>query len=429
MSGESTNDATSASKKQDIFVATIYILIAFGEGIETYLPGVITQYVSCDIGVSAFQEGLLGCIFFLTIPVGVFLGGTIANKIGVRKLLLASLYLNCLATVACAVVANYLTLSLSRALIGFCIGLIHVHSVFVTKYASPQFKDKILFAGILSFTIGSSYIAVLGYLILDYAGWRVFILLSSLPIFILPILLLHTEFTETGANVSADSPLLRHSDNSVEAPQEEEKEEKSSNASRLKVLQLMLHKFAIFYAGRGTVMLMPSLIEAFNVSQVIEGTDPCETITAGSDFLILAAVFSFSIVGRITGYLTRNSPNFRVYLIIPSVLLILSYAAMLLDNSLIIIVISGAIIKIVYSQIMIIVGFIYYDERYFKHTGLNLTIGTSIIFGVGELGGFAGTAVASFVSATDGVIGALIMSVVVFIIPVFMPGTFRIQED
>ena len=176
-------------------------------------------------------------------------------------------------------------------------------------------------------------------------------------------------------------------------------------------------------------MLMPSLIEAFNASQVIEGTDRCETITAGSDFLILAAVYTFAIVGRFTGYLTRNSPNFRVYLIIPSVLLILSYAAMLLDNSLIIIVISSAIIKTVYCHIMIIVGFIYYDARYFKHTGLNLTIGSTIIVGVAELGGFAGTAVASFVSATDGVIGALIMSIVVLIVPVFMPGAFRIQED
>ena len=46
--------------KHDYLATAILLLIAFGESVESYLPGVINQVVSCELGVSHFQEGVLG---------------------------------------------------------------------------------------------------------------------------------------------------------------------------------------------------------------------------------------------------------------------------------------------------------------------------------------------------------------------------------
>ena len=196
MNGESEGLLNRSHTKQDLYVVIITLLVAFGEGVESYLPGVITQYVSCEIRVEDWQEGLLACIFYLTLGIGIILGGYIADVIGERKLLLASLYSSCLATVACAIVGNYWTLILSRALIGFCIGLSFISSVFTAKFcSSKKLMDAVLYLEYIGFNLGGVYIGVLAYFILEYAGWRVFVLLTSLPLFVLPIVLLHSEFT------------------------------------------------------------------------------------------------------------------------------------------------------------------------------------------------------------------------------------------
>ena len=46
--------------KQDYIATAIYLLVQLGESVEVYLPGVINQVVSCELGVSHFQEGVLG---------------------------------------------------------------------------------------------------------------------------------------------------------------------------------------------------------------------------------------------------------------------------------------------------------------------------------------------------------------------------------
>ena len=52
--------------KQDYIAITIYLLVKFGEAVETFLPGVINQVVSCELGVTHFQEGLLGIALYFS---------------------------------------------------------------------------------------------------------------------------------------------------------------------------------------------------------------------------------------------------------------------------------------------------------------------------------------------------------------------------
>ena len=42
--------------------------------------GVITQYVACEFEVDDFQEGLLGCILYLTMGMSAFFAGPISTR-------------------------------------------------------------------------------------------------------------------------------------------------------------------------------------------------------------------------------------------------------------------------------------------------------------------------------------------------------------
>ena len=109
--------------RMDKSLAVFGALINLGHGVETYVPGVMTQQISCVTELSEWQEGTLDCILYITLAVALVFSGHLSDWFGRRELLLFSLYLSVLSTVICAIVADYYSLLLSRALIGICIGL------------------------------------------------------------------------------------------------------------------------------------------------------------------------------------------------------------------------------------------------------------------------------------------------------------------
>ena len=56
------------------------LLIGAGDGVELYLPGVITQTLSCELGVSRVQEGWLGIIIYTTMAASLFVAGAVSNR-------------------------------------------------------------------------------------------------------------------------------------------------------------------------------------------------------------------------------------------------------------------------------------------------------------------------------------------------------------
>ena len=52
--GECPQQTTARWSKQDYIYLTFASLVKFGDSVEMYLPGVVTQKVSCELGVSSF---------------------------------------------------------------------------------------------------------------------------------------------------------------------------------------------------------------------------------------------------------------------------------------------------------------------------------------------------------------------------------------
>ncbi|KAL5266551.1 hypothetical protein ACHWQZ_G003804 [Mnemiopsis leidyi] len=127
--------------RKDFHLSLLMTLVTFGDAVEIYLPGVITQYASRELGVSQAEEGMLGIILYLCLGISYFILPVIKDK---------------------------------------------------RKSPAKTCTTWELFA----FTLGGGWIAVLGYLLLGKIGWRYFIVCSSLPVFLPPIFLLHCVLTE-----------------------------------------------------------------------------------------------------------------------------------------------------------------------------------------------------------------------------------------
>ena len=124
---------------KDYMVLSIVVMIILGDGIEFYLPGVITQNVSCDLGLSEVEESVLAVMYYFFHAITVMISLPISKRFGERMTLLLSLYLSILFAIMCAIVPNYSTLLLSRALNGICVGLNGATSgIFLAKLVSSK---------------------------------------------------------------------------------------------------------------------------------------------------------------------------------------------------------------------------------------------------------------------------------------------------
>ena len=97
--------------KQDYLLALLAVLINIGDGVEVFLPGVITQTVSCELGLSDFQEGILAVIMFLFWAIATMISVPISEKLGERFTMLLSLYLSIFFAILCAAVPNFPTIT------------------------------------------------------------------------------------------------------------------------------------------------------------------------------------------------------------------------------------------------------------------------------------------------------------------------------
>lgn len=250
------------SSSQNAWTKSDYILLAFGclmnfgDGIEINLPGVITQRVSCEMSVVSVQESILGSVFYMTLSFSIIIAGPLAVRFGRREVCLFSLYTNALVSILCAIVANFYTLLLSRALIGFTVGFnLVIHCVLISEQVSCKaVLNKIWLMMSIVYSLGGVWVSVLGYLTLDKVGWRVFVVLTSLPVSIPPIIILHFYIS----------------------PEQEESNEDEVDAESdvLSISEVITRtcKAAIFIAtgffeSWSTILILPALIKMLNMKQ------------------------------------------------------------------------------------------------------------------------------------------------------------------
>ena len=317
-------------------------------------------------------------------------------------LTLFSLYLSTASTVVCAIVANYTTLLLSRALIGFSVGInFAIHCVMMTEHVSNKtILDKILFISTLMYSVGGVWSAILGYLLLDVVGWRIFILLTSLPFFVPPIFMLHFCFAGTSR------PITGHKENEKNQTVEEE-------AVTIPNFVARTSKLGMFNAVNNfqswlTILLVPRLIQVFKIKEAEPNSDCSVTVTQGKELLLLAFVSFAAVPGRLFLHFTRGRISFRKMQVIVAILNVASFGGMLAQDHLAVVITTNFIVKFLSGIGAMSYVYILYDINYFG--AKRLALGATVAVAIGLVGGVVGTAMVAFAPLLSVIITALVLS-------------------
>ena len=230
---------------------------------------------------------------------------------------------------------------------------------------------------------------------MDRVGWRVFVLLTSVPVFIPPIFLLHFSLTENGPT------------NSTQSDSQEGVIEVSNFARR--VANVGILSLISNLQGVGSILLLPSIIRAFNSKANDDPGDPCGTVVQGSQLLILTAVTGVpNILGRVISILFHGKYRFRIIQSVLSFLIAIIYGCLMIKSSLTVMVLVMGLAKLFYSVQMSELAIIWFDVKYFGTTGINTASG--IASGLGYVGCTTGIALAAFLDPDTAIVVTFVMS-------------------
>ena len=171
----------------------------FGESVEFMLPAVITQSGSCDLALSEDQEHILALAQYASAAVFSIISIPFLQRFPRKPIILLSLYMAVISAIVCAIVPNYLSLLLSRILVGITIAIgNNPLSVYMSEM-SPNKNFYLLgtVLGTIGWSIGGGWCGTLGYLFLERVGWRWFVLQTSVPLFIPSIVAFQFFFPES----------------------------------------------------------------------------------------------------------------------------------------------------------------------------------------------------------------------------------------
>jgi len=433
LSAESACDSSRSHSwtRQDYLIALMVVLIKIGDGVEAYLPGVISQKASCELGISDFQEGILAVSMYAFWAIAVIISISISKLLGERFTLLLSLYLSIVFAILCAVVPNYYTLLLSRALTGFCAGLNGCTSgIFVAKLVSTKevFTQSIFLSEALGFAAGGTWVSILGWLILDLVNWRIFILLTSIPLFVPPIIMIHFCIDGTPVEVTEEAHEPEIERNVAPTETDELVDTNSQSVPNFvpRVLKSSLFFFCNLCVGHGSIILLPWLLRKYKRGLLvlhISAGGKCEDVVQGNDFLILAAVTgAANMIGRPLGYFLWSRVRFLILQPTITIMMVVCFGVVLANPGLIASVALIGIAKLCYSIQAVEASLLIFDYDYFGKSRLEL--GSSVTIASGMIGSVVGTSLAAFLDPYTAVATTLVIVCVELVGICFMRERF-----
>ena len=220
-----------------------------------------------------------------------------------------------------------------------------------------------IFLASFAFSAGGGWVALLGYFFLDLVGWRVFVLCTSIPLFVPPILILHCCIKKENKNSGTELPLI----GTKGGEESESKETIHVENLGARITKASIFVFINIFQGYGSILLLPGLMREENERRckILDG--PCSSVVDGNQFLILALVTGAgNLLGRGVGYLLLRKIRFRILQPTLASIISIGYIILLVeDKSMILVVCSMGGCKIVYSMMRCETCLISSDSTFF----------------------------------------------------------------
>ena len=250
-----------------------------------------------------------------------------SDKLDRRPALLVAIHLAIIVTIVCAAVPNYITLLTSRVLLGVSISLNYTN---FTNYITGIASDRKFFVVAITlqatfYTLGGGWCGILGYLFLERIGWRYFVLLTSVPLFIPPVILLQFVLPELHPNFRMVAETTPLKSTSVSSPiPYQQPPYLSSVISRMIKLCLCSLTYGIPYFG--AILLVPNIVRQDNIRQK-EETSPCDAMH-DEQFLVITVLFGVChLLGRASSYLGKRFLTGMAIILTCSITSLISTAA------------------------------------------------------------------------------------------------------
>ncbi|XP_034241471.1 synaptic vesicle glycoprotein 2B isoform X2 [Thrips palmi] len=183
------------------FLLMVCGFVSTSEEMDVISMSFILPSAQCDLHLSTHTKGWLNSIIFIGMMAGAYAWGSVADSVGRKKVLIVISFMNAVCIVASSFSQSYELFMLFRFLNGAALG--GSGPVIWSYFAEFQPKQKR--GSMLSFmaafwTLGNLFVASLAWLVIPsgigyhsptflYNSWRIFLLLCSVPSFLVAGLL------------------------------------------------------------------------------------------------------------------------------------------------------------------------------------------------------------------------------------------------
>lgn len=162
------------------------------DSMDTGLIAFILPVLAKEWGLAPGQMGLIGSIGLIGMALGAIISGTVADRIGRKKVFTITVLLYSIASAFCALSWNYQSLLVFRFLVGFGLGgELPVAATLVSEYAPSRVRGRFIVLLESFWGLGWIAAACIAYFFIPVYGWRMAFLIGALPALYVCLIRLH----------------------------------------------------------------------------------------------------------------------------------------------------------------------------------------------------------------------------------------------
>lgn len=162
------------------------------DSMDTGLIAFVLPVLAKEWGLSPEQMGWIGSIGLIGMALGAVISGTLADRIGRKKVFTITVLMYALATGMCALAWSYESLLFFRFLVGFGLGgELPVAATLMSEYAPTKLRGRFIVLLESFWGIGWLVAACISYMIIPQFGWKIAFVIGTLPALYVFLIRLH----------------------------------------------------------------------------------------------------------------------------------------------------------------------------------------------------------------------------------------------
>ncbi len=261
------------------------------DSMDTGLIAFILPVLAKEWQLAPGQMGLIGSIGLIGMALGAVVSGTVADRIGRKKVFTITVLLYSIATGCCALAWDYASLLVFRFLVGFGLGgELPVAVTLVSEYVPAHVRGKFIVLLESFWALGWIVASCIAYLLIPAYGWRVAFLIGALPAIYVFLIRLHmpesVRYLLSKGRVDEARDIVLQLEKAMGVPAKPFGSETEPPADHepasvatlwrkpfaVRTIMLWLVWFGIIYSYYGIFMWLPSLVfqQGFTVVKTFE---------------------------------------------------------------------------------------------------------------------------------------------------------------